>query len=83
MVAINNPSDDECRRLAHALKGAPSIAVDIGPFHAYTLIGLLQLALRHPSLPQNTEAVARETIAILRKRLPEACQASIDQGFKG
>jgi hypothetical protein len=80
------PEDDpafqaENNELVEALRDANPIPVSIGPLHAYSLIGLLQSALKQPEVTEFAAMVARDVIGVLRKHLPDACQASIDQGF--
>lgn len=88
MVTSNYQSPDEdprfraeCERLSEALRDAPAIPCQIGALHAYTVIALLQLSLRHHAVTPFHAMVARDVIDGLRKHLPDACQASIDQGF--
>lgn len=88
MVTSNyrSPEDDPefqalNNELFETLRDANPIPVSIGPMHAFCIIGLLQIAMQDPDVDEYLKKVARDVISVLRKHLPDACQASIDQGF--
>lgn len=60
----------------------PPVKIDLGAHYALVLIGMLQLALRHPGVPALSQKVAREVVDGIRKHLPDSCQGLIDEGFK-
>lgn len=50
------------RRLIDLERAGERTTISIGPFGAMTLIGLLQLATRHPDLARTTKDIARDVV---------------------
>lgn len=50
---------DYVRELMEMEKAGERTTIVIGPYSAFSLVGLLQLATRHPELPPNLRAVAQ------------------------
>ena len=53
-------------RMAHELQGAPGMDVVMKPETAFQFVGLLQLAMRHPTLPPRLADTATKFIAAAR-----------------
>lgn len=80
-------TDDE--RAAEAefvrdIEVAPLVVLEIPPREAMYLVGLLQLALRHPQVQaeqHNAVRVAKEIVDSIRAGMPPGVQRSIDGGW--
>lgn len=70
---------EEIMKLAFARADGGLIEIQLDAMSAFTLIGLLQLATRHPDLPPSTNLVAKSLAAALQGRLITACGPEIGQ----
>ena len=67
-------------RLARECKKAPRIKFDIDAVSALKMVGLLQLALRHPGMDEGFPAFVHELAAQLRVIGPTFARV-VDMGF--
>ncbi len=69
-------------RIAAACEASPPILVQLHPFQAVVLIGLLQLALRHPrNASGEVSAIGRQIADTLINSFPADVKALLDRGF--
>lgn len=76
------PTDAEAEEImkqAFARADGGLIEIQLDAISAFTLIGLLQLATRHPQLPENAGLIAISLGAALQARLVEACGPELGQ----
>jgi hypothetical protein len=80
------PNEAEVRELADemlALHARGGIAVSVDPVTAFSLIGVMQLAFRHPELTPAQKQIIRELVDGLAQAFPAGGPASriIERGW--
>jgi hypothetical protein len=60
MTPEERETADYVKYLMDLEKAGERTSISLGPFSAFTLIGLLQLSTRHPDLPPNIRKTAQE-----------------------
>lgn len=69
-------------RLGDLERAGSRIMLHVGPFTAMTLIGAMQLVMRHPEVSANTKMALRGLIEMMRPMFREpAAQQIIDMGY--
>ena len=56
--------------------------ISIGPFSAFTLIGLLQLAYRHPGLSASQREIIRRIVADLAPLFGGVLAEAVEEGWR-
>jgi len=63
------------------IRTAGPVRLELGALEAVSIVGQLQLALRHPLNRGETTKIARLFIEQVRRQVPEGLQRNIDAGF--
>lgn len=80
MTQTNEDNDVDLARIAQVLADAPDVTITMQPMAAITVIGQLQLALRHPENVGPGADLTRLVIIALRRGLPEEAQPLVSAG---
>lgn len=76
--------DDSVRRLALEIGSAPTLHLALVPMDAFHLAELVQLAERHPELPEDLRRAARRYVAHTRQHFVDgACPAVVEELDRG
>ena len=78
MKLSDNDQEELCRKAAREIESlgrGAMIRLDLQPASVLQLIGLAQLATRHPKLPDSQHAFVHKLVGILKAQVPERCAA--------
>ena len=81
MLELSERQKDLERAFREAIQTAGPLRVELSALEAVSIVGQLQLALRHPANRGETTKIARRFIEQIRRQVPEGLQRNIDAGF--
>lgn len=82
MPPLTDEDQAACEDLAVILQQAPWVRIEFPASEVFMLIGLLQLAARHPLNNGHSGQFARRLARDLAARLPEPCHELVERGWQ-